>query len=112
MSSPGIRLAIEPVRSIAFGGISGTYAGIGTAIDNPAHMMYIVNATDALLMFSDDGVVDKFPIAASTSFILDINANKTTPEGFFLGKGRRIYVKQVGVPSTGNVYLSIFYSVV
>lgn len=70
--------------------------------------MYIVNTTDVLLTFSDDGVNDKFVLASGSHIIIDITTNNTTVGGSFtISQGQRIYVK--GAPTSGDVYLSVFY---
>jgi hypothetical protein len=108
MSSLAIRLLAEPLRSLAFGSISGVYAGIGTSFDDPCRIMYMVNTTDVLLTFSLDGVNDHFVIASGSYLIIDISSNKTLTGGqLTISQGQRIYVK--GSPSLGAVYLTNFY---
>jgi len=108
--SLAIRLQADPVRSLAFGGISGVYAGIGTSIDKPARMVLLQNLTDALLMISMDGVNDHIPIATNGYIILDITANKTIDTGFFIAEGQRFYVRDEGAAATlGSAYVSVFY---
>lgn len=111
MSNLAIRVMPETVRSIAFGSISGAYAGIGTSVSNPAHIIFVQNLTDAGMMFSMDGVNDHFPLPASGFMILDVTANKTANGGaFMIAQGTRFYVKQLsGAATTGSVYLSVFY---
>lgn len=108
MTALSVRLQFEPLRTLAFGGISGTYAGIGTALSNPSRQLYIVNTTDVLLTFSDDGVNDHFVIPAMSYILLDTASNKTMLGGSFtISQGTRIYVK--GAPTLGSVYLSTMY---
>ena len=106
-----IRLLAETVRSLAFGAVPapGTYAGVGTTIDHPARMMLVQNFTDATLMFSFDGINDHFPLIESSHLILDIASNRAGESGFFLAEGQRLYVTQIGAPSLGSVYLTVFY---
>ena len=99
-----IRLQSENLRTLAFGSISGTYAGLGTALNNSARKLLFVNDTDALLTFSDDGVNDKFVLPAGAMFILDITLDKG---GDYIAQGTRYYVK--GAPSVRLVYLSSWY---
>ncbi len=99
----------EAVRSIAFGSISGTYAGIGTAITNPARIVLLQNFTDAPLMISQDGVTDHYPINANSSILLDISSNQTHSMGGFVSAGTRFYVKTITAPGSGSVYLTVFY---
>lgn len=103
-----VRLAAEPLRSLAFGSISGTYAGLGTAFANPVRLMLIVNDTDVLLTFSLDGVHDHFVLPAGSQLIMDVTTNKSDSGGAFnIAQGTRIYVK--GAPTLNSVYLSVFY---
>jgi hypothetical protein len=101
----------EAARSLSFGSIGAAYAGIGTAIDNPARMILLQNLTDATLWFSFDGINDHFPMATNVSLILDVTANKTFDQGFFIAEGQRFYVKRLGTPTSGAVYLTSFYGV-
>lgn len=99
-----LRLAIEPLRSLAFGSISGTYAGIGTALSNPSRKLLIQNYTDVLITFSDDGVNDKFVLNPGNQFVLDEALNH---HGDYTAQGVRFYAK--GSPGAGAVYLSTWY---
>jgi hypothetical protein len=105
-----ISLFAEPLRSLAFGSISGTYAGIGTAFVNPSRIMHITNTTDVLLTFSMDGVNDHFVVPTNGFILLDITSNKASQVGVMaIASGTRIYVK--GSPTLGSVYLSTFYGI-
>jgi len=41
--------------------------------------------------------------------LIDVTANKSLSGGFYLAQGKIIYVKRLGTPTTGSVYLSVFY---
>lgn len=107
--SVSIRLMPDTVRSLAFGSIAAGYTGIGTAISKPCRIFLMQNLTDANLMFSFDGINDHFPLASWGYILLDITANKTLNQGYFLAEGQRLYVKQLEIPTTGSVYLTTFY---
>lgn len=107
--SQAIRLTPESARSLAFGSIAAGYTGVGTAISNPVRILHIQNLTDAVLMFSYDGVNDHFPLAASGYLLLDITANKSSTQGYYLAEGTRLYVKRLSVPSSGSVYVTVYY---
>jgi len=111
MAAPSlaIRLQFEPVRSLAFGSIGAGYTGVGTVISNPARQFFIQNLTDVTLMFSFDGINDHFPLPASGFFLDDITSNKTQQGGFYLAEGTRLYVKEIGTPTSGSVYFSVMY---
>lgn len=103
-----VRLYPEPIRSLAFGSISGTYAGIGTPFVNPSRITYIVNTTDVLLTFSFDGINDHFVIPSQAYLLIDISSNASITGGAFnIAANQRIYVK--GAPGSGTVYLSTFF---
>jgi hypothetical protein len=109
MSSLSIRLRFEPVRELAFGSISGTYMGVGSALSNPARQIFIQNLTDATLMFSFNGIDDHFPLPENGFFLNDITSNKTQAHGFYLAEGERLYVKEIGNPTSGSVYFTVMY---
>ena len=108
--SLAIRLLPETVRSVAFGAISPAYIGIGTAMTRPIRIIMIQNLMDAPLMFSLDGINDHFPLAANGYLLMDITANKTLAQGFFLAEGQRVYASQLNAaPTDESVYLTTFY---
>ena len=111
MSNLAIFYAIEAVRSLAYTGISGTYAKVGTPSSNPSRQILITNNTNAAIMVSLDGVTDNFPLLAGAAFIDDICSNKTEQGGSLqLKQGTQFWVKQlVGAPSSGSVYVTYFY---
>ena len=105
-----IRLLCEPQRTLAFGNIVAGYTGIGTPLSYPARMLLFQNLTDAVLQFSMNGVDDNFPLPAGGQFILDITTNSMTNlQTFSATKGQRFYVKQIGIPTMGAVYVTSFY---
>lgn len=109
ISTLSVRMLAEPLRSLAFGSISGAYMGIGTPLVFPSRLLFIQNLTDAQLLFSFDGVNDHFTLPASSNFVFDITTNQQHEAGIYFSVGTRIYVKEVGLPSMGNVYVSTFY---
>ena len=105
-----IKLLCEPQRTLAFGAIVAGYTGIGTSLNYPARMLLFQNLTNALLQFSFDGVNDNFPLPAGGLFVLDVTTNTMTNlQTFSAPKGQRFYVKQIGVPTSGAVYVNSFY---
>lgn len=109
--SYAVKLAAEAARSLAFGAIGAGYMGIGTAFTHPIRVFFLQNLTDATLWFSLNGIDDHFPLPANGFLLLDVTSNKSTFPGLFIGEGVRLYVKQLGVPTSGTVYLSVFYGV-
>lgn len=106
----GIRLEFEDQRSIAFGGVGANYAIIGTVFANPLRILIVDNLTDADLQFSLGGVNDHFMVAALSSKVIDISSNSVNSSEFYIAKNQGLYVKRIGTPTTGNVYLSAIYA--
>lgn len=105
-----VKFAAEPLRSLAFGSISGTYAGIGTPFDHPIRQLYIQNLTDKTLVYSFNGVDDHFKLPEQGFLLLDVTANKTQQGGWYVAEGTRIYVKQDSAAATaGEAVVSAFY---
>lgn len=114
-----IRMLSEPVRFLAAANVAATYRGLDQAglvpattggVNHPIRTWFVNNLTDATVMFSLDGINDHFPLPANGFFVFDITGNKTSPGGaFYFSEGDILYVKQVGVPTTGTVYFSVFY---
>jgi len=110
-TASGIQLRADPQRSIAFGSIGSSYSAIGTQLDQPMRIVYIVNGTDALLQFSFTGNTDHFVIPAQSYILFDVSSDQALTQGFYISKGTTVYVKRIGTPSSGTVYLSAFYGV-
>ena len=108
-STLALRLVPEEVRELPFGSIVAGYMGVGTAFTNPIRIIFIQNLTEALLMFSLNGIDDHFPLPANGFLLLDVTTNKTQASGFFIADGTRVYVRESAVPTTGSVYVSAFY---
>lgn len=104
-----IRMLFEPQRTLAAGSIGAAYMGVGTSLDHPARQFLIQNLTDAAVQFSFDGIEDHFPLPANGFFLSDVSSNTSVSKAFFLAKGDRLYVKQLGTPTTGSVYFSVIY---
>ena len=105
-----IRLEPEVVRSLGFASIGPSYMGIGTSMSKPIRIFMLQNLTDVELMFSFDGVNDHVPLPANGFLLLDVTANKTREQGYYLAEGTRIYAKiVVDFPISGNVYLTTFF---
>lgn len=97
----------EALKSLAFGSIGAGYSAIGTSYAFPISKIYVVNNTDEILLFSFDGTTDHFPIPSNAFLLLDITIEDNLPD--YLPIGDSLYVKQLGVPTSGSVYLTAFY---
>jgi len=107
----GIQLQAEPLRSLGYAATGAAYVEIGTSLAYPARQFIVQNLTDADMVFSIDGTNDHFVIPAYSFFLSDVSTNTVTADGFFLMKGSKLYVKRIGVPTTGTIYFSVFNGV-
>ena|ERR1700685_870883 len=109
MSLRGQRIRYEPLRSLAFGDISGTYAAVGDPFGNAVRMIMIDNLTDANITISFDGINDHLIIASSSGRVLDYATNRVGPvDQLEQSEGTIVYVK--GDPSVGSIYVSVVYA--
>lgn len=106
-----VRMKFEDLRSLAFGSIGAGYSAVGTAVEHPVRFFALTNLTDVALLFSTDGVNDHIVLPANGYLVFDISSNKTQNTGFYLAEGDRMYVKQLGAPSSGSVYFTVAYGV-
>lgn len=107
------RVYFDTLRSVAFGGISGTYAAIGSALTVKPRIMCITNDTDAAMIISDDSSVSAgklyLPRGAFKLFDLTANMNPNKDDSFVIAEGTVLYVKQVTAPGSGGVYVEYIY---
>lgn len=102
------RFRSEELKSIAFGSIVANYAIIDSAFSNPISKIYVLNNTDALLLFSFQGSTEDHFVLPSLGFLLlDITIEANSPD--YLPIGSALYVKRSETPTSGSVYLTAFY---
>lgn len=110
MPNAVVSIKAEALRSVAFGGISGTYANVGTVTAHPWRVFFISNTTDADVIFSiNGGVTDHFIVPTKQSLSIDVSANGLENTEF-LPQGTQFAVKQVSAPSAGSVYVAGVYT--
>jgi len=115
--SYGIKLQWEAQRLIAFGSTGASYVQIGDAFTHPIRQLIISNLTDASMQFAIGpaglqaaDVVDSFPLLAYTQFINDVSSNRVQNNPLFAAQGDAVYVKRIGTPTVGTVYVSASYA--
>lgn len=101
----------EPLRSLAFGSISGTYTALGTPLANASHILNIDNLTDADVLVSFDGITDHTIVPAGSGKIIDYASDKIDPVGKLLQpQNTQVYIKQASTAATVKaVYLTTIY---
>lgn len=103
-------VSIDPLRSLAFGSISGSYAAVGTAFAHPVRLICITNNTDGDMFFSTDGSTNMLFVAAGSFKLFDLNTNRTNRDQYWvLPAGTQIYVKQSTAPSKNAVYVECLW---
>ena len=112
-SASSARIAFEPLRTIAFGGITNVYAAVGTAFANPVRLLKITNMTDVDIIVSYNGVTDQDIVIASGFTLYDYCTNQSSVGGLLeqpVGDG--VWVKRAGAanPISGNVYVTVIYA--
>lgn len=103
---------LEPLRSLAFGSISGTYAAVGDPFDYPSRIICFTNLTEGDMLFSRDGVTDELVVSAGGFKLFDIQTNHkpVNEDAFVFPVGTQWYVKQLTAPVSGSVYIETVYA--
>jgi len=111
VSTVSTNIGIDVCKVLNWSAIDVDYWPIGTPSDYEGRLLLLQNWTDADLWFSDDPAVltGKFPLKAGDRIVLDCSSNQTYGRGLFWPQDATLYVKQLSVPTAGDVYLTIFY---
>lgn len=108
--SLAVRMLPETLRTLAYTGITGSYAPLGTPFVNPISIFLFQNQTNQLVYVSLDGVNNHFAVPSAGFILFDLTTNKTLSQGIFFSEGTQIYVNAPGtLPTTNAVYLSVLY---
>lgn len=100
----------DNIRSLAFGGISGSYAVVGSVFAHNARIVILNNGTNGDVLFTTNNTVDQIFVPQGSHVILDLTANRDSQSTVLaLATGTQFYVKQVTAPSSGSVYISVVY---
>ena len=90
-------------RSVAAASISSSYAVVGSVFASAPVLLIIVSTLNQTVQFSWDGIVDAFPIPAGGTMVLDFKS-----DGITLSANYGPYVKEIGDPTTGSLYIGGF----
>lgn len=108
-STLAVRILPEVERTLAYTGISGTYAAVGTPLKFAAIQVILQNLTDGLVSFSWDGTNSAITLAANTSFILDIQSNKGRADAMMVSENTQFWVSTSATLHSGAIYISALY---
>lgn len=89
-------------RSIAAASIGGSYTLVGTIFTTNVVLLIIVSTLDQHVQISLDGVNDFMPVLSGSAIVLDFKS-----DGAPLSGNYGVYVKEIGNPTTGNLYVSV-----
>lgn len=107
----GTKVRFEAVRELAFGGITGTYAAVGTALTDHARLVTITNSTDVEMYISLNGTTDHLRLASNSFKLYDFSANKIRDDGLFVPVGTIFYVRDVAAAAaSGAVWIEVMYA--
>lgn len=107
-----IRVAYEPLRSIAFGDVTTSYQAVGDPFANPVRILKVTNLTDQDMLISFDGTTDHDVVAANGFYLYDYASNKSSVGGLLeQPQNNQIYIKAEGtLPGSGNIYVTVVYA--
>jgi hypothetical protein len=109
---PGKSLVrIDTIRTLGFAGIGAVYAVVGSALAVNARIICITNNTDGDLYFTIDNTVDQLFLPVKGFKVIDFQANMNAQfDDRYVGAvGWQFYVKRITAPTTGAVYIEVFY---
>lgn len=90
-------------KSIVAASILSTYTLVGSVFSSPPVMVIIVSTLNETVQFSWDGVTDAFPIPPASTVIIDLKS-----DGIVLPEHSGPYVKDIGDPNSGSLYVGGF----
>ena len=99
----------EPLRSAAFGSITGSLTALGAPFAYPTRVLFFSNGTDATIYLSFNSSNNMFALLAGASLTLDVTTNKSFDDGLYFAIGTQAYVAYASAPTSGSVYLSVVY---
>lgn len=107
------RVYFDTLRSLAFGGISASYAAIGSALTVEPRIICISNNTAGDMIFSIDNTnaSGQLFVKAGSFKLFDLTANIVPgkDDSFVIAKGTIFYIKQITAPVSGSVYVECIY---
>ncbi len=111
MATNGQILRWDELRSLGFASI-GAYAGVGPSFTNPVRILMLDNLTDADLIVSFDGIIDKTVVASRSGKVIDVATNRLGPVNQLEQPvGDRVYIRSISaLPTSGSFYVSVMYA--
>ena len=102
----------DALRTLAFGGISGTYAVVGGPLTVNWRIFKITNDTNGNLLVSLNGTTDNLFVPANGFVLYDLATNSSplsVTDNFVMQIGTQFYVKQSTAPTSGAIWIEGIY---
>jgi hypothetical protein len=103
----GTRVQFNPLGTVAFGSLTGSYTALGPPMPGHARVVKFSNSTNQDVLISADGVTDHLRVATNSFVLFDFSSNKIQEDGLFVQKGDQFYVKYAAAPASGNVWIEV-----
>ena len=97
----------DPLRSLAFGSISGSYAAVGSPSTKRIRGLCFTNDTEGSMLFTNDITKDQLFVKSNSFKLWDVeaNINDSNDDRYVFPIGTQFYVKQLAAPVSGKVYI-------
>lgn len=104
MDAQAVNVAVPlDQRSAAAAAITATYTQVGSNFGRGISFLILVSTLDAAVQLSFDGVADNIALNAGATIYINLLAGDMLLPGHF-----GIYVKEIGNPTTGSLYVNAF----
>lgn len=108
------KVYFDTIRTLAFGGISGAYAAVGTPATINPRIICITNNTAGNMIFSTDNTnaSGQIFIPSGGFRLLDLTSDLVPgkDDSFEIAVGTQFYVKALTAATTGAVYIEFIYA--
>ncbi len=84
----------EPIRKLEFGGITDTFADLGSPFTRPIRILQIKNTTDVTLEVTIDGTNVNFELPTNSFDLYDVSTNRAPQEMALMRAGIQLQVKR------------------
>jgi hypothetical protein len=110
MSQNSQIVSYDPLRSLAFGSISGTYAKVGGALLNPVRIICLTNTTDGDATVSIDGTNAVLVVPAGSFKLFDLCTNRLRVSQYWVvPAGTQFFVASSASLSKGAFYIECLW---
>jgi len=108
MSSLGVKVFYETLRSRDSATFTGAYQTLGGPLEHNPFLVKMVNNSTVPVIVSLDGVTDQDVCPAGSFFLYDETSNSSREGGLTVARLTQFYIK--GAAGVGSVYLVAQYA--